>query len=51
MIPKGDDVKIEPLEGKDMKEKLAKLGQKRNDLLEQFKTQYGRLPECNSENE
>ena len=25
--------------------------QKRRDLLEQFKTQYGRLPECNSENE
>ena len=33
VIPKGDDIKIEPLEGKDMKEKLSKLGQKRNDLF------------------
>lgn len=33
VIPKGDDIKIEPLEGKDMKEKLAKLGQKRKDVF------------------
>jgi hypothetical protein len=33
VIPKGDEIKIEPLEGKDMKEKLAKLGQKRKDLF------------------
>ena len=33
VIPKGDDIKIEPLEGKDMKEKLAKLGQKKKDVF------------------
>ena len=33
VIPKGDEIKIKPLEGKDMKEKLAKLGQKRKDLF------------------
>lgn len=33
IIPKGDDIQIEPLKGKDMKEKLAKLAQKRKDLF------------------
>jgi hypothetical protein len=33
VIPKGDDIKVDPLEGKDMKEKLAKLGQKRKDVF------------------
>lgn len=33
IIPNGDDIKIEPLEGKDMKEKLAKLGQKKKDVF------------------
>ena len=33
VIPKGDEIKIKPLEGKDMKEKLAKLGQKRKDVF------------------
>ena len=33
VLPKGDEIKIKPLEGKDMKEKLAKLGQKRKDLF------------------
>ena len=33
VIPKGDDIQIDPLEGKDMKEKLSKLGQKRKNLF------------------
>ncbi|MGD8431990.1 MAG: C2H2-type zinc finger protein [Nitrosopumilaceae archaeon] len=33
VIPKGDDIKVDPLEGKYMKEKLAKLGQKRKDVF------------------
>ena len=33
VVPKGDDIKIEPLEGKDMKEKLAKLGKKKKDVF------------------
>ena len=33
VIPKGDEITIKPLEGKDMKEKLAKLGQKRKDVF------------------
>jgi len=33
VIPKGDDIKIEPLEGKDMKEKLAKLAETKKDLF------------------
>lgn len=33
VIPKGDDIKIEPLEGKDMKEKLAKLAEQKKDLF------------------
>lgn len=33
VIPKGDDIKIEPLEGKDMKEKLAKLAEQKKDMF------------------
>ena len=33
VIPKGDDIKIEPLKGKDMKEKLAKLSEQKKDLF------------------
>lgn len=33
VIPKGYDIKIEPLEGKDMKEKLAKLAETKKDLF------------------
>jgi virulence-associated protein VagC len=45
IIPKGDDIIIEPLEGKEMKEKLAKLGEKKNELFFEcthcgFMTQY-----------
>ena len=45
IIPKGDDITIEPLEGKEMKEKLAKLGEKKNELFFEcthcgFMTQY-----------
>jgi hypothetical protein len=45
VIPKGDDIKIEPLEGKEMKEKLAKLGEKKKELFFEcthcgFMTQY-----------
>ena len=45
IIPKGDDIKIEPLEGKDMKEKLAKLEEQKKELFFEcthcgFMTQY-----------
>lgn len=33
IIPKDDEIHIEPLEGKEMKEKLAKLGVKQKDLF------------------
>lgn len=33
VIPKGNDIKIEPLEGKDVKEKLAKLSEEKKDLF------------------
>ena len=33
VIPKGDNIKLSPLEGKDMKEKLAKLGEKKKDVF------------------
>jgi len=33
VIPKGDDIKIEPLEGKDMKEKLASLAEQKKELF------------------
>lgn len=33
VIPKGDDIQIIPLEGKNMKEKLAKLAETRKDLF------------------
>lgn len=45
IIPKGNDIHIEPLEGKEMKEKLEKLDVKQNDLFFEcthcgFMTQY-----------
>ena len=33
VIPKGDDIKIEPLERNDMKEKLAKLSEQKKELF------------------
>lgn len=33
VIPKGEDIQIKPLEGKDMKEKLAKLSETKKDLF------------------
>ena len=33
VIPKGDDIILEPMEGKEMKEKLAKLAEKKKDLF------------------
>ena len=33
IIPKGDDIKIEPIGGKDMKEKLAKIPKVKNELF------------------
>ena len=33
VIPKGDDIEIQPLEGKDMKERLAKLAETKKDLF------------------
>ena len=41
IIPKGDDIKIEPLEGKDMKEKLAKLEEQKKELF--FECTHGGL--------
>jgi len=45
VIPKGDDIIIEPFEGKEIKEKLAKIGEKKKDLFFEcthcgFMTQY-----------
>jgi len=45
IISKGDEIKIEPLEGKEMKEKIAKLGEKKKELFFEcthcgFLTQY-----------
>lgn len=45
IISKGDDIKIEPLEGKELNEKLAKLGEKKKELFFEcthcgFMTQY-----------
>ena len=45
IIPKGNDIHIEPLEGKEMKEKLTELGLRRKDLFFEcthcgFMTQY-----------
>jgi len=33
VIPNGDDIKIEPLEGKEMKEKLARLSEQKKELF------------------
>lgn len=33
VIPKGDNIILEPLEGKEMKEKLSKLAEKKKDLF------------------
>ncbi|MDH3278984.1 MAG: C2H2-type zinc finger protein [Nitrosopumilus sp.] len=45
IIPKGDDIKIQPLDGKDMKIKLEKLSKKKKELFFEcthcgFMTQY-----------
>jgi len=45
VIPKGDDIIIEPIEGKEMKENLAKIDEKKKDFFFEcthcgFMTQY-----------